>query len=75
MEKTYYWVCIQFQSEVSSNSFESVIDDHPFRVVRGFKQHYQEQSQNTIDVVLLNYKEITEEEYHMFLDLNKEPVS
>jgi hypothetical protein len=72
MEKTYYWVCINFQSEESSNHLESVIDDHPFRVVYGFKKHYQEKSQNTIDVVLMNYKEITEEEYNMFLELNKE---
>jgi len=72
MEKTFYWVCINFQSEESSNNLESVIDDHPFRVVHGFKKHYQEKSQNTIDVVLLNYKEITEEEYNMFLELNKE---
>jgi hypothetical protein len=72
MEKTFYWVCIKFQSEEGSHYMESVIDDHPFRVVHGFKKYYQETSQNNIDVVLMNYKDITEEEYNMFLEINKE---
>lgn len=67
-EQTYYWVCIKSES----GYMESVVDDHPFRVVNGFKKYQQEKSQNTIDVVLINYKEITEEEYKMFLELNKE---
>jgi len=67
MDKKYYWVCIKFQGEHSSNEFESVVDDHPFRVIAGFKKHHQE----PVDIVLKNYKDITEEEYNLFLELNK----
>ena len=56
----YYWICFENTTKFGITKQDDVFKEHPFKVIERLKQT------SSGYFVILNYKEITKEEYEMF---------
>ena len=68
MIEKYYWVSYVTWNEESQFYRDKVISLHPFEFIDKQRQAFKRQSlyKGKCDVTLLNYKEISREEYAMY---------
>lgn len=56
----YYWICYEQITRFGTTKYNDVFKEHPFKAIERKRQN--EKGHFT----LINYKEITKEEYEMF---------
>lgn len=58
----YYWILVERETFSGKYTFDNVIKEHPFSYVRSLYNPLLQEERMT----LLNWKEITKEEYELY---------